>query len=78
MKKGIIFIGLKVLEISVVVFVPWGLGRFVQSYGILCDAPVWVAGVLTIVIPLSILSITIGFIAANLELTKYISKRWNK
>ena len=78
MKKVLIFIGLKVAEISGVIFIPWGLGLVAHSFGLFVSDPAWIAGIGMMVIPaISIIAILL-FIIGNWSWAEKLSERIEK
>ena len=77
MKRVLVFVGLKVAEISAVVFIPWGLGLW-NPLG-LRDDYAWVTGLgyicLGIWLPVIIFLICYGLISVNWEWSKKIMDR---
>jgi len=77
MKRILVFVGLKVAEISAVVFIPWGIGLW-NPLGF-DGTLVWAVGLATIVrglaLPAVVLSICYVIIHANWELSKKIMDR---
>ena len=81
MKKWQIFVLLKIAEVLVIVFVPYGLGRIGLWLGLSsewCGNDLWSvygAGWLMILIPLFVVGCIILIIGTNLGLTQYIHKK---
>lgn len=78
MKAIAIFIFLKIVEISAIVFIPWGLGSLARKYGYGDpDMFVWITGIVVLValaIVFSCIMILIAAIRANWDLAKKLSK----
>jgi len=78
MKRILVFIGLKIAEISAIVFIPWGLGLW-NPIGLPDDAPAWVMGLGTIliglVVPVLLLCLCYVLISVNWEWAKKILDR---
>lgn len=87
----LVFVALKLVEISAVVFIPWGVGllaKMATPYGtpfvgsMIHHAPVWPVGVYVIAIPVLSIAVIFGIgitvFDLNLALTRRIVSRFRK
>ena len=83
MKRVFVFIGLKVAELSAIVFGPYFLGMLVSKWPWLCSVtrldlmPHWIAGIMFIFILFAVfllVALVAMFCIKNWELTKKICK----
>ena len=77
MKRVLVFVGLKVAEISAFVFIPWGIGLW-NPLGFR-DEYVWLTGLgnicLGFIVPTGVIGIFILIISINWEWSKKIMDR---
>ena len=72
----LLFIVLKIVEIGLFVFMPYGIGKL-SNYFLNCidddeKLGMWLLGIATIIITIVITALLIVFIVANWELAKHI------
>ncbi|HIJ71683.1 MAG TPA: hypothetical protein HPP87_10020 [Planctomycetes bacterium] len=76
--KPLIFIVLKIVEIAVFVFVPYGFGRLAIYLGVFRMIGVvdtWMCGCLAVLAPIVAVVFAMALVAGNWKLTKCIYKR---
>lgn len=71
----LLFIGLKIVEIALFIFVPYGVGRLIDYFWFVGDdgaGTTWLLGLLGIILTLTIALLLFAVLVANWEWAGYI------